>query len=268
MPEKGIFTGISPSTREKLASNIAAMAEHPHVLITAGNTLERIDDVRQWNNIFTGRTGLDIATKMLDVADVTLLTSNAEHVKYACGIRGNAGALNTLGFRSHSELIALIPQCLSQKNYRGVFMTAAVSDYIPDGVFRIISSTPIPDSNPPQANWVVENVQAAKVKGNHQLIAVRGVQSEKIIDLFRTQWNYRGLLYKFKLEVAMSEDELIRIAGESRIQSRADVIVANTLQMVQGNDPGAWIIDGHNSRRVVRKQLAGTLVDDFLNRIK
>ncbi|HMD53049.1 MAG TPA: phosphopantothenoylcysteine decarboxylase [Phycisphaerae bacterium] len=244
------------------------MADRLNVLIAAGNTRERIDDVRQWSNIFTGRTGLDIALKMLDVADVTLLTSNLEHAKYFSEVRGKTGVLNTIGFNTHAELMATIAKCLGESKFHGVFMSAAISDYIPAGAFRIISSTPISGSNPPQENWVVESVQAAKISGSYPEIAIRGMATEKIIDMFRARWNYSGLLYKFKLQAGISEEELVAIAQKSRGESGADVIVANTLQMVRGDDPGAWIIDNAASRRVSRRQLAQILVDDFLNRVR
>jgi phosphopantothenate---cysteine ligase (CTP) len=244
------------------------MASSLHVLITAGNTHERIDDVRQWSNIFTGRTGLDIALQMLDVADVTLLTGNPEHARYFNGVRGRTGALTTIGFRTHTDLLALIPQSLSQHEYQGVFMTAAVSDYLPNGAFRIISNSPIAGSNPPQMNWVVQDIQTPKISGSHEQIAIRGTPTEKIIDLFRSRWNYKGLLYKFKLEVGISEEDLIGIAQQSRSQSGADVIVANTLQMVQGSDPGAWIINETGSKRVSRRQLSEILREDLLSRIQ
>ena len=38
------------------------------VLITAGNTRERIDDVRDWGNIFSGNTGFGIAKALAQVA--------------------------------------------------------------------------------------------------------------------------------------------------------------------------------------------------------
>ena len=52
------------------------MSRKPHCLVTAGPTREKIDEVRDWGNIFTGATGLEVALALLDLGDVTLLTSN------------------------------------------------------------------------------------------------------------------------------------------------------------------------------------------------
>src|SRR5436190_14632165 len=49
-------------------------------LVTAGNTRENIDRVRDWGNIFTGNTGYAIAGALAKLGDVDLLTSNRAHL--------------------------------------------------------------------------------------------------------------------------------------------------------------------------------------------
>jgi len=67
-------------------------------LITAGNTRERIDDVRDWGNIFTGTTGFNIARALLPLGHVTLLTSNAQHIEKAHTV-----GITTTRFQSHAD---------------------------------------------------------------------------------------------------------------------------------------------------------------------
>ena len=74
------------------------------VLITAGNTRERIDDVRDWGNIFTGNTGFGIAKAEAEVADVDLLTSNAQHVVELAGQQMTPHRITGLSFTSHEAL--------------------------------------------------------------------------------------------------------------------------------------------------------------------
>ena len=49
-------------------------------LVTAGNTREKIDAVRDWGNAFTGNTGLAIARALAEAGTVHLLTSNRQHL--------------------------------------------------------------------------------------------------------------------------------------------------------------------------------------------
>src|SRR5947208_6539024 len=101
-------------------------------LITAGNTREMIDRVRDWGNIFTGNTGYSIAKALTDLGEVDLLTSNRVHAAQAAGDRIRAST-----FVSHAELKGALAALLGRQRYDAIFMTAAVADYAPAGVFQI-----------------------------------------------------------------------------------------------------------------------------------
>ena len=143
-------------------------------------------------------------------------------------------------------------------------MTAAVSDYRPAGVYRVTKRETVEsEKGGSQETWTVENVQADKVKSSHGTIAVLGEATEKLVDLFRGGWGYKGLLVKFKLEVGISEEELVKVAEtQSRVASGADFIVANTLAMVGGEQAGAYVIGKGSCERVARAELAGKLCSD------
>ena len=72
----------------------------PRFLVTAGNTREKIDAVRDWGNIFTGNTGLAIARALAEVGAVDLLTSNRQHLAELAG----HPAIHASGFTSHGDL--------------------------------------------------------------------------------------------------------------------------------------------------------------------
>ena len=247
------------------------MATRPHFLVAAGSSWEAIDQVRQWGNIFTGQTGLDAALALLDVGDVTLLTSNLRHAEQYDGFSGKLGMLGVETYRSHAELRDLLHERVTSGPVDAVLMSAAVSDYKPAGVYRVVRRQPAPESpdaqtggdrpRPGQELWLVESVQAAKVKSTHGTIAVLGETTEKLVDLFRRAWDYRGILVKFKLEAGLSEAELTRVAEASRQASGADLIVANTLEMVHGPSAGAYLMGPGLCRRVARAELAAALCE-------
>lgn len=225
-------------------------------LVTAGNTRERIDDVRDWGNIFTGNTGFAIAQALVKIGEVDLLTSNQAHLAQV-----HAEALPTFHafeFRSHQDLRSLLEERMANEKYDAVFMTAAVADYRPVRTFAVIEREP--GDRAGEERWVVRDVQAGKVKSTHKQIAILGEPTEKLIDLFRAAWNYKGILVKFKLEVGLTRDELIRVASASRIASGADYLVANTLDMVHGADAGAFLLSDHEPEWVPRAQLAPRMV--------
>jgi phosphopantothenoylcysteine synthetase/decarboxylase len=242
------------------------MSTKLHIVVTAGPTREKIDEVRDWGNIFSGQTGLDLALAFLGIGDVTLLTSNLEHAKNYDGYYGKAGMLGVETFRTYEELRGLLAERMTGRDAVDIAaMTAAVSDYSPAGVYRIIrrENTKHETQNTKQEEtWVVESVTAPKVKSDFDEIAVRGVRTPKLIDMFRRDWGFAGILIKFKLEVGIAEEQLVEVAGKSRAASAADLMVANTLAMARGEgvEAGAYLIDDAGAVRVGRKEMAGRIV--------
>jgi hypothetical protein len=156
---------------------------------------------------------------------------------------------------------------MREQTYDAVFMSAAVSDYRPTGVFAVVSRRP--GDSPGEENWVVRDVQAGKVKSSHGEIAVLGAQTEKLVDLFRGAWDYKGLLVKFKLEVGISKAELIRVGQASRAASGAEYLVANTLDMLEGPEAGAYLLSANAGAEFVpRAQLPARLVSLVRERLR
>jgi phosphopantothenoylcysteine synthetase/decarboxylase len=217
------------------------------VLITAGPSIERIDDVRAWSNIFTGGTGLAIAKHFARDCAVDLVTSNRSHLAgLEPSIRGHA-------FTSHVDLSETLGGLIKANAYDAILMTAAVADYAPVGSFAVESVEQRADGT--QA-WIVRDVQAPKIKSTHGRVAVMGERTPKIVDRFRRDWGYRGLLIKFKLEVAIDDAKLIEVARASRRTSDADYIVANTLAMTTGERAGAYLLTDTLQEWVERDALA------------
>jgi phosphopantothenoylcysteine synthetase/decarboxylase len=237
----------------------ALMPTPVHLLVTAGPTREKIDDVRDWGNIFSGKTGLDLALAFLDLGNVTLLTSNESHAREYDGYSGKAGMMGVETFRTHADLNALLEERMAgsgdSERVDVVAMTAAVADYTPAGAYRIVERK----TDGTRETWVVENVSAGKVKSSYDEIAIRGTRTLKLVDRFRRDWAFGGTLIKFKLEVGLSNEELIAVASASRLASDADMIVANTLAMARpkdGSEGGAYMIDPAGPVWVGRKELA------------
>lgn len=226
-------------------------------LVTAGNTREKIDAVRDWGNVFTGNTGFRIACALADVGDVDLLTSNRAHLAELVAERGKTTRIAGSPFTSHAELRGALAALMARQPYDAVFMTAAVADYRPAGTYAIVERTPRGDGT---ETWIVRDAQAAKVKSSHDAIAVLGERTEKLVGLFRTEWGHRRLLVKFKLEVGVSRDELIRIGQASRRSSGADYLVANTLDMIEGAAAGAFLLGDEGEEWVPRDELPARLV--------
>ena len=179
------------------------------ILITAGNTFTPIDRVRGITNIFTGRTGAGLAEEARARGHrVRLLTSHPDTVQAS-------DTLEVLPYRTFDDLQALMELEVRKGAYSAIIHSAAVSDYAVAGVYAG------PDKR---------DASAGKVKSHYGELWLKLVPTPKLVDSIRSDWGYTGTLVKFKLEVGIAEEELLTIAEQSRIHSRANLMVANTLE--------------------------------------
>ena len=224
-----------------------------NILVTAGNTTTPIDRVRCITNIFSGRTGTQIALTACERGHaVTLLTSHPEVVSE---IRGGghidpalcaSGSWRVITYRTFDDLDARMSEFIPTGQFDAIVHAAAVSDYRLAGIYS-------------QSAEGLKDASAGKVKSHHAELWLRLLPTPKLIDKIRTDWGFRGKLVKFKLEVGVSEAELLEVAERSRLQSRADLMAANTLEAM---NEWAYVGAGVGGyRKVPRDQLAEHLLD-------
>jgi phosphopantothenoylcysteine synthetase/decarboxylase len=237
------------------------------VLVTAGNTVAPIDRVRCITNIFSGRTGAAIAVEAHRRGHaVMLLTSHPETV--ADLNAGNIPAGDRWAVRSYhtfDDLQKVMEGAIPGGKLEVIIHSAAVSDYRSAGVYAPASGTRFLAED---GHWestgpvpLLVDRAAGKVKSDDPELWLRLVRTPKLVDRVRTGWGFRGILVKFKLEVDIGEEQLLEVAEQSRRQSAADLMVANTLD---GMASWAYLgpIDGQY-RRVGRRELAAGLLDSI-----
>jgi phosphopantothenoylcysteine synthetase/decarboxylase len=232
-----------------------------NVLVTAGNTQVPIDRVRCLTNVFTGRTGAQIALCAHERGHtVTLLTSHPAAVADLQVGHPLSERWTILTYRTFDELRDLMREAVQPGGPDAVIHSAAVSDYLSGGVYAPTAGTQF---DPASGHWqggppALLDRAAGKVKSDEPELWLRLVRAPKLIDLLRAEWGFRGVLVKFKLEVGIDEARLLDIAERSRRHSAADLMVANTLE---GAAEGAYVGPfGGEYRRVERRELAGQVV--------
>jgi phosphopantothenoylcysteine synthetase/decarboxylase len=232
-----------------------------NILVTAGNTQTPIDRVRCITNIFTGRTGTQLAlVGQRRGHRVTLLTSHPEVIRdLDPAFTPPARTWRVMPYRTFDDLRDLMECELVGGGYDVLIHAAAVSDYELAGTFVPAAGTTF---DPTSGRWAGEarlaDAAAGKVKSHHPELWMRLTPTPKLADRVRDPWGFRGTFVKFKLEVGASDDELRAIAMKSLAQSSADLIVANTLEGKEavafiGDTAGGW-------ERVDRPSLADRLL--------
>ena len=155
---------------------------------------------------------------------------------------------------------------LGSDTFDAVIHSPAVSDYLADGVFAPAPGNAVwpmiilgKATRPP----ALVNRDAAKIKSDAPELWLRLKLAPKLIDKVRSAWGFRGILVKFKLEVGVDDAKLLEIAEKSRVQSNANLMVANTLE-----GASSWAFVGPFENRYVRVErqaLAARVVDAVEN---
>lgn len=218
-----------------------------NILITAGNTQTPVDQVRCITNIFSGRTGGKIAASAFDRGhSVVFLTSHPEVLAEFPSKRHRAEPdFRIRPYRTFDDLEAAMADEITRGGFDVVIHAAAVSDYRVASIFT-------------QRDGRFEDATAGKVKGSHPELWLKLVPTPKLVDKIRSDWNFSGVLVKFKLEIGLSESELRDVAEKARIHSGADLMAANTLEGMHD-----WALLGGTAgyAKVPRAHLAERLLD-------
>jgi phosphopantothenate---cysteine ligase (CTP) len=221
------------------------------ILVTAGSTVVPIDQVRAISNIFRGRTGVIIAKYFADMGhEVTLINSNLSLLQEA-DFKCNR-IKTVIPYKTYDQLYGAMEDTIrySSQSFDVIIHSAAVSDYSVDGVYLML----------PTGQLVLVD-RATKVSSEHCELYLRMVQTEKIVDLIREHWGFSGYLVKFKLQVGITDEELLAIAEKSRIASRADMIVANCLEWSRER---AYVMVDGKMIKVKRDDLASVMVAEII----
>lgn len=225
------------------------------VLVTAGNTAAPIDRVRCLTNVFTGRTGTSIARAARRRGHAVALATS--HPALAADEPpGDDWAV--LPYRTFDDLREVMARHVPSGGYDALVHCAAVSDYLCDGVFAPAPGTAFLDGSWAGSPPALLDRAAGKVKSDEPELWLRLRRAPKLVDSVRGEWGFRGVLVKFKLEVGLDDEALLKVAEASRAQSHADLMVANTLE---GAGRYAFLGAAGGYARVTRAELAERLLE-------
>ena len=231
------------------------------ILVTAGNTQVLIDRVRCLTNVFTGRTGAAIARAACERGHhVTLLTSHPEAMNEPIDPSWRErGVLSQ--YRTFDDLQSMMASLIPAGCFDAIIHAAAVGDYLAAGAYAVKPGTRLVGNTWQCSDGAPALVDrsAAKIKSDEPELWLHLVRAPKLVDRIRGEWGFGGKLVKFKLEVGVSDEQLLDIAEKSRRHSRADWMVANTL-----DGAGDWAFlgpfkDGYH--KISRAELPAKLLE-------
>lgn len=168
------------------------------ILITAGPTWIKVDDVRVITTIFSGNTGIFLAKNFKKNGLRVTLMVNSPHLDKA-GLKG----IKVVPFRYFEEFKDKITKELKGCCYDTIIHSAAVSDY------------------------KMANVFSGKIASGKKSLTFKLKPAEKIVKVIR-KLQKNAELIQFKLEI--KRKGLLKKAFKSLKENKSDFVVANAFK--------------------------------------
>lgn len=232
------------------------------ILVTAGPTPVRVDDVRILTNIFTGTTGYKIAVLAAEKGADVMLLLGPHHIensdiladesylniaKKVTGIReskariaSSGGSIKIERYAYFDQLMALAEKYIASRTFDTVIHSAAVADYAPAA-------------------------KKGKIKSNLGKLNIDLDPTPKIIKRFKV-WDPKIFQVQFKLEIGLNEPALIETAYQSLEKNNSDLAVANNKPGTSTDTAAAYIID--REKNIIKISTRENIYKNLLKEIK
>lgn len=231
------------------------------ILVTGGSTWVPIDNVRVITNVFGGTTGYRIAILAAQMgASVTLLLGPHkiedttifidEPVEKALEkmqryilerekMAEAGGKLIIVHYDYFQDLMNLMEKYISTRSFSAVIHSAAVADYAPVK-------------------------QEGKIGSGLSGLDIKTTPTPKIISHIK-DWDPDTYLVQFKLEVGLSEKDLIEKAVNGIKKNRADLAVANNKAGTSETTAAAYLVekDGKFATIATREEMYEKLLENI-----
>lgn len=245
-----------------------------HILVTAGDTYEEVDDVRRITHMATGRLGSLIADEF---------TRQGMCVTYLCGERSLRPSLTptkTVTITGVCQLQTAMEALLAEQQFAGVVHSMAVSDYTVGGIAtqqelaaeitdRISCGQEGKDLGAQIETAIASAVHTTSGKISSELedLVVFLKKAPKVISIVKKQ-QPQTILVGFKLLSGVSEAELMDAANLQIKNSGSDFVLANDLSTIEGDRHKGMLLDasGVVDRPATKQEIARSIVRHVINK--
>lgn len=215
-----------------------------NIVITAGGTSEKIDNVRKITNSSSGKLGCAIANKLIEDYE-----KNVKKIYYVCSknsFKPNHKKVEIIEIMDTNDLENVVRNLLVDKKIDYFIHSMAVSDYTVQYVttaeklanyFKQKKDENIVESI---CNYE-EGLSDSKISSNEENLIIKLKKTPKIISLIK-DISPETFLVGFKLLDSVSEKELIDVAYKLKKKNRCNLVVANDLSNIRNGNHKAFII--------------------------
>ena len=192
------------------------------IVITAGGTSERIDDVRTITNSSTGRLGYAIGRAFMETHADSIETLYYLHGSRAAYIEGDN--VTPVKIDGVMDLKSALEKLLTQEKIDAVIHAMAVSDYM---VNRVTTLEGIRNIEGSEDNEISGN----KISSDIDDLVIHMKRSPKVINIIK-KLSPGTALIGFKLLSGVPHDELIDVGYRLLEKNSCDFVLANDLREI------------------------------------
>ena len=210
------------------------------IVVTAGGTSERIDNVRKITNSSSGKLGMVIANHLLEADEESI-------IYYVCSknsLRPSDDRIKLIEIEGTLDLKNTIEHLLVNEQIDYFIHSMAVSDYMTDYVTTIerIKDSIKKSEDIEEAFSNIEVIGGSKISSYEDNLVIVLKPTPKIISIIK-DISPSTYLVGFKLLDGVSNEELIEVARKLKDKNRCDLVVANDLSNIRNGEHIAYIID-------------------------
>lgn len=218
------------------------------VIITAGGTSEKIDNVRKITNSSSGKLGCIIANQLIGNENII------EKIYYICSknsYKPDHKKIEIIEIIDTNDLKSKIEELLTKENIHYFIHSMAVSDYTVDYVTnaRKLSDNINRNRDKDVYDVIVNNsdrIIGNKISSYEDNLIIKLKRTPKIISLIK-DLSPNTYLVGFKLLDGVSEKELIHVATNLKNKNKCDLVVANDLNNIRNGNHKAFIIKNEDN---------------------
>ena len=213
------------------------------IIITAGGTSEKIDNVRKITNSSSGKLGMTIANHLLNQSEDLI-------IYYVCSknsLRPTDERVKVIEIDGTIDLKNKIENLLLNEKIDYFIHSMAVSDYMTDYVTSLerIKQSVKNNDDLDEAFSNIEIINGSKISSYEDNLVIVLKPTPKIISIIK-DLSPSTYLVGFKLLDGVSKEELIDVAKKLRDKNKCDLVVANDLSSIRNGEHIAYIIDKNN----------------------
>lgn len=214
------------------------------IIITAGGTSERIDNVRKITNSSSGKLGVAIANKLIELKSEEI--DKIYYIASKTSLRPDNEKIEIVEIVDTNDLKEAVERLLTTEKIDYFIHSMAVSDYTVDFVTtakRIVDT--IKNNNELSLyDNIVDNSNAIisrKISSYEDDLMIKLKRTPKIISIIKNL-SPETFLVGFKLLDGVTKEELIDVATKLKNKNNCDLVVANDLSNIRSGKHLAYII--------------------------